>query len=500
MTLPSESVCGSQSPTLHKAPTGSDIDYALADDVLLWVESIGISLFPWQRAVLRQSLARRGNRWAAYEVDLVVPRQNGKNEILIALELAAVAVLGKRLVVHSAHEASTSQKHFKRFQELAERLPEFRKMLPATKTMGFYTSNGKEHIEFRNGATIDFRTRTKGGGRGFSSDLVVLDEAFNLTAQAVGSLMYTLRARRDPQIWKTSSAAHADSLVLHNDRRRAIGDDPDDSRLLYMEWGNDPDARLDDEATWLRSNPSVGMSAPEFSLELQDFRNEWRAAMGSDDLQAEFAREVCGIPEQPEGTDDGPISLERWDQLADADSMATDHSVRLALDVSVDRRFSTFAVAGFRHDRLGHVAVRDRRPGTDWVIERARELTDGHGVPVVIVTNSPASSFIESFESAGIPVDQMTPSEYAQACGRFIDATRGEQARLRHRGDPNLRSAVASVRVKDSGDGGMVWSRRSTKATDITPLTAATAAWGRVDRPAPSDAEYTGSFLSLSDF
>ena len=215
MTLLERSLCGSRTPTLARVPAGK-LDYSVADAVIEWVDRIGMTLFDWQRDVLRQSLALRGDKWAAYEVDLIVPRQNGKNEILIALELAAVAVLGKRHVVHSAHEAITAQRHFNRFQELAEQLPEVAKLLPATASQGFYTSNGKEHIRFRNGAVIDFRTRTKQAGRGFSSDLVVLDEAFNLPPKAVGSLMYTLRARRNPQIWKTSSAAHENSVVLHS--------------------------------------------------------------------------------------------------------------------------------------------------------------------------------------------------------------------------------------------------------------------------------------------
>jgi hypothetical protein len=485
MTLQAELLCGSSTPTRSKYPVG-DFDFALADDVLSWLDSIGMTLFDWQRSVLRHALAidERG-KWAAYEVDLIVPRQNGKNEILVALELASVHVLRKRLVVHSAHEAATAAKQMARIDELADQLPEVARLLPLTKTRGMHVANGKEHIRFRNGAVLDLKTRTRKAGRGFSADLVVLDEAFELSAQAVGSLMYTLRARRNPQMWKTSSAPHANSNILHADRERAEHPDVDDSRFLYMEWGNDADCDPNSPQSWARSNPSLGMVAPGFALELQTFRNEWAGAKGDPETAAEFIREVCGVPEMPAGAGSSPIPLDVWESLTDGNSMATDASIRLALDVGRDRKFSTFAVAGHRADALGHVAVRDRRPGTDWVLARGAELAAGHKTPVIIVKGSPAASFIDEFERAGVAVDVMSPGEYAEACGRFIDATRGEAPQLRHRGDTALRAALAAVAVKDVGDGAVAWGRKSS-STDITALTACTVAWGRVgDGAAP---------------
>ncbi len=481
---------GSQRPTLLFEPEG-DIDWTLSDIAVEWAEKVaGYVLDPWQSWLVRWTFARGNDRlWMARDVGAEVTRQSGKNIWLEVVELVGALEFGDTLQIHSAHRADTSHEHFVSLRSRIESSDELMSLMPSRQNHGFITTNGNESIEFGNGHRVLFKSRNRGSGRGPRPRRLVFDEALVLTHEQIGSMAPGISAQRNPQIIFASSAPKTDSEVLHDLRTRAKAADPAD-RFFYAAWNNTPDVNPDDPECWYHVNPSLG-----YGRMTEQSLNANRKLMSAE----EFAREHLGIPEEPEGVNDGPISLERWDQLADGDSMATDHSVRLALDVSADRRFSTFAVAGFRIDRLGHVAVRDRRPGTDWVLERARELTDGHGVPVVIVTNSPASSFIDSFVSAGIPVDQMTPSEYAQACGRFIDATRGEHARLRHRGD-HLRSAVASVRVKESGDGGMVWSRRSSKATDITPLTAATAAWGRVDRPAADEAEYTGSFLSLSDF
>ncbi len=496
MTLQTALLCGSRTPTRLRLPEG-DVDYRLADDVLSWVDSVGMTLFDWQRDVLRRGLALNGPKWAAYEVDLIVPRQNGKNELLVALELAAVAVLRKRLVVHSAHEASTAAKHFSRFQELAERLPEIERLLPATKNQGFYSSNGKEHITFRNGAKIDFKTRSRKAGRGFSADLVVLDEAFELPPKAVGSLMYTLRARKNPQVWKTSSAAHAESIVLHTDRKRADEADPEDSRFLYVEWGNDPDCDPSSPEAWARSNPSMGHEAPGFALEIQTFRNEFASARHDPELLAEFMREVCGVPELNDDTL-RPISLEAWASATDGDSLPLDSSVRLAVDAPPGLKSATFATAGKRSDGLLHVQIRHHLRPTqegdqslkDRVVEMALALSKGHNTSLILPPSSPARAWKADLLAAGVSLDEMTPAEYAEACGRITNAV--DDGALRHRGQPEMNNAVAGLAVRSSGDVD-AWSRRNSSA-NIAPFVAATCALVRVPDHAPS----TGLFLAVT--
>ncbi len=481
MTLPVES-CGSRVPSLSLFPPGDDIDYALADGVLDWLDAIGMTLFPWQQDVLRRALGRRGPKWAAYEVDLIVPRQNGKNEILIALELAAVSLLGVRLVVHSAHEALTAAKHFNRFREFAfddspSYRPEIAKLFPNTKTRGFYTANGKEHIQFANGATIDFRTRTKQAGRGFSAELVVLDEAFNLPPKSVGSLQYTLRAKRNPQFWKTSSAAHAGSVVLQADRKRALEPDPADTRFLYMEWGNEQGCDPSSPETWLRSNPSVGHEAPGFGLELQTFRNEYASARHDEALLEEFVREVCGVPDPPVGSDmNHPVDLDLWPTLKAATSHPEANKT-WALAVSPDRRWASIGKSGHNSEGKPHVEWMHHRAGTGWIVETIAAEFAEHRTPIRIHKSGPEGSFIAPLRAAGVDVVEVSSSEVAQATGQLIDAANSGQ--LAHLGQPSLDKALNGAEVRTSSDGAMLWSQRNS-SVEITPLIAVTVALGGV--------------------
>ena len=79
---------GDQEPRLSSLPP-FDSDVSGRNAVSL-AEVAGLELDPWQRLVLESGLRRRGSKWAAFEVALIVARQNGKGTVLEALELAAL--------------------------------------------------------------------------------------------------------------------------------------------------------------------------------------------------------------------------------------------------------------------------------------------------------------------------------------------------------------------------------------------------------------------------
>ena len=122
---------------------------------------------------------------------------------------------------------------------------------------------------------------------------------------------------------------------------------------------------LDREA-WAEANPAYGHRISDeslFGLYLE---------LGED----LFARECLCIWDPEPGVEQGPLSVGLWDVLTDGESRIVG-PVKLALDVSPDGHWSSFAVAGRRADGVGHVELRDRRKGTRWVLERAGELSPG---------------------------------------------------------------------------------------------------------------------------
>ena len=252
---------GSQEPRLSWVPEYKSSAGAEAVEL---AELAGLYLDPWQQLVLRHALGERDDgKWASFEVGVTVARQNGKGGILEARELAGLFLLGEPLIIHSAHQFDTSLEAFGRLLGLIEETPEL-----AARVKRVSRAHGEEGIELKGRQRIRFRTRTKGGGRGFSCDCLVLDEAMVLPSAMHGALLPTLSAREKktvsgPQVWYTGSAVdedvHEHGVVFAKIRERGLaGGDP---RLAYFEWSADPEMFPDpsDVGGWAQANPGLGI-------------------------------------------------------------------------------------------------------------------------------------------------------------------------------------------------------------------------------------------------
>lgn len=478
-------------PLVASYPDGVSSSGAEAIDL---ARMAGLVLDPWQELVLDRSLVEREDgKWAAFEVGLVVPRQNGKGGILEARQLTELFLLAKgRTVIHSAHEFATSLEAFRRLLWLIEGTPELARRIKRVSK-----SHGDEGIEFIGGSRIRFRTRTKGGGRGFSCDLLMLDEAMFLPDAMVGALMPTLSARPNPQTWYVGSAVdkviHTDGLVLARVRDRGTrGDDP---RLAFFEWSvdrRDPDDDAPytpervtaevagDPDAWAEANPALGIRITEEHVASE------RRAMD----HRTFCVERLGVGDWPDPSGEAAavIDPEAWRALTDRTSVVMD-PVTLAFDVTPDRAWASIAAAGTREDGLGHVEVVDRRRGTGWVAARVAEVARRHNVRVVACDAAgPAASLIADVQQllgdTGVEVAAVSAQDYARACGQLFDAV--DQQAIRHLGTTDLDDAVRGAVTRALGDA-WAWARKSSQV-DISPLVAVTLARfapNLVEAPAP---------------
>lgn len=469
-SAPSVSVMGHQRPSVEHLPAVIETT-ALADECVEFVNEVGIDLDPWQEHCLRMSLSEADSElWSAFLIGVVVARQNGKGTLLEAREIAGLFHIGESLILHSAHEFKTCYEHFLRIVQVIESCPDIDRQVQKIRR-----GVGEQAVELRNGNRLRFIARSSGSGRGMSAPCVVLDEAMFLTEAQIGAIMPTLSAQPNPQLWFTSSAPLASSEALHRLRRSAI--DGTGERLYYAEWGNDASADPTDPEAIARANPALGRRL------FLDFVQTEREAMSPE----EFARERLGVPEVVSASA-GPIDTDRWAELLDGESMPadTEHGVRLALDAPPGCATAVFAMAGRRADGLTHVSVRRNVPKVerekpdqsvrDRVVDFAAVLAEHHHTPILIAAKSPALAWRADLEAAGVPVEVMPTEEYAQACGSLISAI--SDGSLRHRGQPELDTAIAGLATRSSGDVD-VWSRRSSKV-DIAPCVAVTCALARV--------------------
>lgn len=459
---------GSQAPRIVVAPDG--VDHPLWAEVVDFVKALGVELDEWQWLVLRVALRRSGDFWAAFTVAVCAPRQNGKNGILEIRELAGAYLLGEPLVIHSAHLADTSKEGFRRLDELIDANEWL-----SRDVKHIWRTNGHEAIEFRNGNRIRFRTRTRGGGRGFAKGSpLMFDEPMIFPEVSMGAIMPVASAHPDPQLWYTGSAVdreiHEDGVVFARVRHRALTGDHD--RLAYFEWSLDYDTPdqvpvevAKDPHAWAAVNPALGIRITPDYVKAEQRELAPRT----------FAVERLGVGDWPpvDGSADSVISPADWDALRDEESGIVGPMV-FAFDVTPSRSRSSIGVGGRREDGRFHPEVVENAEGTGWVVGRLVEMVERNR-PMAVVCDSvgPAATLVPELEEAGVRVVMLTTSEYAETCGLFFDAV--AQRNLRHLGQPALDGAVRGAKARPLGER-WAWDRKG--RVDISPLVAVTQAVG----------------------
>jgi len=430
--------------------------------------SAGLHLDPWQQDAVRDLLGEdHEGFWSATTGGLICPRQNGKGSVIEALELAWLFLFGVELIFHSAHLFATSQDAFRRIRSLIQNTPDLDRQV-----LRYPASHGQEGIELRSGQRLNFVTRSKSGGRGFPAPVVVLDEAFNLSEQAMAALVPTMAAQANPFLLLTSSApiddACSDELrrFMRRSRSGAV------ARRCYIEYAAQPDAPFDEQLR--QANPGYGVrlnadviAEEQELLTAEAFRVE---RLGLVDLDAAAAERV--------------IPPDDWARCRQP--RLRGDRVAYAIDASPDGKSACIGVS----DGIS-VLVAEHAPGTAWLPALlAGRLVDKPG-PVFIDPKGPAGALLVDLNEVGIVPVEVTPPQHAQACGGLLAAVTfdGPELRLHHDGQHALDAAVAGATRRPYGDS-WAWNRR-TATVDISPLVAVTLArWGALTIKAPVSSGY----------
>ena len=471
----------------------------------------GLHLDPWQQWLLYHMLGQTEETYynpilkgmvpksSAYEIALILARQNGKGSVMEALELAWLFLCGVKTIVHSAHEFATSREHFQRIEGLITNTPELKGELARG---GIKWSHGDESITLATGQRLLFKTRTKGAIRGFSPDKIVMDEAMILQPEAVRAMMYAMSARPDAQIMYAGSAGDRDSV--HFGRARDRGIEGSDPRLFMAEWSadicdemcyKDCTQHMDPKSpeTWAIANPAIG------------YRLQYPT------IASELSADPEGFKQERLSVGDWPVSGDAWVVIGEEAWMARyDPLSRIegvptfSIDVSPGpaQRFSCIAAAGTASEGGIHAEITgsnfgggtkmDYRPGTQWVVKRAIEINKKapRGAYWVIDKGNQAGAFIEEMEAAGLKVISPNLREVAQACGELHSSVvprGGSTPDFHHIHQAELTAAVAGADKRELADL-WAWSRRDS-TVDISPLVAVTnACWGhrkRINKPRP---------------
>lgn len=482
---------GSQTPRVRNVP---DYDKTYGREVIDFMAEIGRPLDPWQASIILDAFAvRPDGLWSAFELLVLLSRQNGKGGVTEAIELGGLFLFHDPLILHSAHQFKTSTAAFRRLQDIIEGsdwLTRRIKMISRSK--------GDESIELTRaagGGRLQFVARTLGSGRGLTGAKNIFDEAWALTVGQYAAQTPTLATIPNPQIIYTTTPPDDDigpvpsDAMLPSVRLRAHeGDD----RIAVYEWS--PPEKYDraDRNVWYDCNPALGIRISEWFLAKQ------LAAFEKAGKPRKFDTEHLG---------DWPIlgaqewqvfPKAEWEAASDPGSIPQD-PVAFGLASNPEHTWASIGVGAGRLDGLRHVEVVDRRPGTGWVVERAVELQQKwKPCAFVVIASGPAGSLIPDLEAAGVAVMKASQQDYQRACGAFFDGICGEREDfegapdpriVRYAGKPELLEALtvaAKTAVKHGVGDTWTWKRDA----DSDALEAPTCAlWGYASAPPPQPAQ-----------
>lgn len=455
---------------------------------------------PEQELILDNVFAiRPDGKSAAFECDLIGPRQNFKTAVLKMIELGWLFVTKQRLIIHSAHELGTTEETFRETATLIEDHPFLSRHLKSSRgeRPGITSGNGRWAIELVGDRRLRYRARQATGGRGLTGNKVVLDEFFAVTPAVIGSLYPTLSAVPDPQVVSASSAGLLMSEALRDKRGR--GRAGQTWNQFYLEFTDllqpvhgkpytgcrDPlcthaktavGCRLDDEEVWASIMSALG------SRVLPETIRSLRHAMPP----AEFAREFMVWWEDPPVEDAAKMYGVHWGQQGVPSAvMPTPRALGVAADW--DMRSASIAAVGDWGDagaaRVVFPATDDpakggNRPGTDWLPRVAAALALKYDIPVAVAGNGPGKVFVKPLVAL-LGEERVLVASMDQLKDAYADFKQGVTDRrdVFHNDAPELNDARAAAIPRLSSDRELIG--RTQSQGDVSLLEAAhLALWG----------------------
>ncbi|MFC7753010.1 hypothetical protein [Tsukamurella soli] len=373
---------GAQVPTHHLVPP-SATNRGLEAVVL--AKMGGLTLDPWQRNLMQDTLGFRDNgKFAAKEVGLIVPRQNGKSLSLVARILMGLFKLQEEKIIYTAHQLKTATEIHRATVDAIYRS----KRLSALVT-NVYQSNQERSIVLGGKGTnrteqrVQFMTRGSGSGRGFAGDCVIFDEAYNLSPDVVADLLPTLSAKPNPQVWYVSSTGMPDSDALRQVHQRGLAGE---KLLAFSEWAASDGCDLSDIENWYLTNPALGIRMDLETLEL-----EWRALKDLPGGPERFARERLGMWAS---TDiDAAIPEGVWMNNIDGVNQIVG-DIAIGFDVSPNQAHGAVYVAGQNANGLLTIERAHIDMGTQWIPEYIRGITERRKVRAVAFDGGSQASAI----------------------------------------------------------------------------------------------------------
>lgn len=305
----------------------------------------------WQQHFLDVMLARdKRDKYAFKTVGLSLARQNGKSWSVRARCFYGLIADGEK-ILYTCQHGDTADGMFKElsapFED--EENEDLNDLLDAVRK-----TNGQQAIYLKNGGYIRFTTRTNNLARGKSYDVVIYDEAQELT-----------REQQDASRFVTSASKKHNAQVIYlgtppNEKAPAevfkpLHDrvhDGDTKGTAWLEWAVEEVGDTHEVDRWYETNPSLGYLIDEETI----------AAEADDVAPDSFARERLGWWAKA-GVIKTAIDPDIW-RAARIKSIGDKYKKKTTFGVRFSNDGSIYALVGCKQNKDGEFAVELVEVGT----------------------------------------------------------------------------------------------------------------------------------------
>lgn len=249
---------GSQEPCVRIAPIYNETDGIDAERILRSGQTL---LDPWQSLVLCDWMAIGLNgKWICRTCGGSVPRQNGKTGLVEARAEAGMLMYNEQ-VIYTAHLQKTATETFEEMASFFD-TPKLRRYVKDIKT-----ALGREQIILNSGARVKFLARTRNGGRGQHGDLLIFDEAQELSIDAQASFIPAISASANPQtIYAgTPPDPNSDGSVFRGIRDKALNGKT--TSTAWFEYSVPEIGDVTNRDRWAETNPALGRRIMQTTIE-----------------------------------------------------------------------------------------------------------------------------------------------------------------------------------------------------------------------------------------
>lgn len=464
-----------------------------------FVENVlGEVVLPWQQWLAIHALELNEDGTFRFRVVLVlVSRQNGKSYFTKWLALFFIYVLKMELVLGTAQSLDLAEEIWDDAVDMAERVQAL-----AAEIENITRRNGGKALKLRSGERYKIAAATRGGGRGLSCDLVLLDELREHTDwEGWSALSKTILARPNAQIWAITNQGDERSVVLRHLRfqaHKALGDpdgiiagggdllalpdeeveEVEDDSVAIFEWSAEPNCDIHDREQWALANPSLGYG----------FLTERALASSlATDPEAKFRTEC--LTQEVTALVPAPFPDGSWEAGKDDTSeIDPDSEVCFGMDIhrANDKTRTSISAVGRRPDGAWHCELVAYRVGIEWAKEWLRVRACKQPMRLALQSRgAPISSEIPDLEAIeGLEVVRVEGRDLGAFAGRFYDAVtaampsnESDAVPVYHREQPVLDHAARIAQKQRLGDSAFSWDRAHS-TDDISSLVSCSMAFG----------------------